>query len=80
MSESITIYTTQTCGPCHRLKSRLDDAGVSFREVDINTDPETARRIEAATGGYRVVPTVQVGDRLYVNPPAHDVISLAARN
>lgn len=80
MSDNITIYTTQTCGPCRRLKSRLDDAGVAFREVDINTQPEVARRIEAATGGYRIVPTVQVGERLYVNPPPKDVIALAARN
>lgn len=80
MSDNITVYTTSTCGPCRRLKRNLQEAGVSFREIDVNTEPEVARRIEAATGGYRIVPTVRVGERLLVNPPASDVVALAAEN
>ncbi|MDQ4095896.1 MAG: glutaredoxin family protein [Actinomycetota bacterium] len=80
MSDHVIVYTTPTCGPCRRLKRTLDEAGVPFREVDINSDPEVARRIEAATGGYRIVPTVRVSGRLLVNPPAGDVVSLAAGN
>lgn len=78
MSTQITVYTNKTCGPCLRLKRRLDEAGVSFREVLIDDDPATAQRIEAATGGYRTVPTVEIGGRLFVNPLPNDVVALAA--
>lgn len=80
MSDQITVYTTRTCGPCLRLKRRLDDAGVGFREVDIDHEPDIARRIEDATGGYRIVPTVEIGGRLLVNPLPNDVVALAASN
>lgn len=74
MSQTITIYTTQTCGPCRRLKRGLDEAGVTYREVDVNTDPVLAARIEAVTGGFRTVPTVAVGEALLVNPHLGEVL------
>ena len=80
MSNEITIYTTQTCGHCRRLKRQLEEAGVSYREVDINHDPEVALRIEETTGGYRVVPTVEVAGHLLVNPLPADVVAVAAHN
>ena len=80
MSEGVTLYTTQTCGPCRRLKHRLHEAGVAFREIDVNGAPEAADRIERATGGFRVVPSVAIGDRLLVNPRAEEVVRLVADN
>lgn len=73
----VIVYTTQTCGPCRRLKRQLVEARVPFREVDVNRVPEVGSRIEAATGGYRVVPTVEVGDRLLVNPTVGEVAEVA---
>ena len=80
MSKGITIYTTQTCGPCRRLKRGLDEAGVAFQEIDVDGAPDVARRIEQATGGYRIVPSVAVGDRLLVNPRVDEVVRLVAPN
>ena len=78
MSDRITLYTTETCGPCRRLKRRLGDAGVPFEELDINAHPAAAGRIEEITGGYRIVPTVQVGERLLVNPSVDEVLDVVA--
>ncbi len=69
----VIVYTTQTCGPCRRLKRQLVEARVPFREVDVNRAPEVGARIEAATGGFRIVPTVVVGDELLVNPSVGEV-------
>ena len=80
MSETITLYTTRTCGPCRRLKRGLDEAGVPFREVDVNGVPTVAARIERATGGYRIVPTVEIDGRLLVNPQVDEILRLVADN
>jgi mycoredoxin len=75
MAEPITMYTTRWCGHCRRLKRQLDDAGISVALVDIDLD-ENARhgaRIEARTGGYRVVPTVEIDGALLVNPTLEQV-------
>jgi Glutaredoxin and related proteins len=73
MDNPITIYSTTTCGHCGRLKRQLDEAGVAYEEVDLGEHPHLGARIVEATGGYRVVPSVDVGGDLLVNPTLAEV-------
>jgi glutaredoxin len=69
----VTMYSTQWCGHCRRLKRQLEGAGISYREVDIDVESRHGDRIVEATGGYRVVPTIEIRGRLLVNPTISDV-------
>ena len=73
MTQTITMYSTPWCGYCRRLKRQLEDEGITFREIDVDANPGYDDRIVAASGGYRTVPTLEVGDRLLVNPTLRDV-------
>jgi mycoredoxin len=81
MAEPITMYTTGWCGHCRRLKRQLDDAGITVDMVDIDLDENArhATRIEARTGGYRVVPTVEIDGALLVNPTLGQVRAALGR-
>lgn len=52
------MYSTTWCGYCRRLKLQLDEAGISYREVNIERDPEAATFVESVNGGNQTVPTV----------------------
>jgi mycoredoxin len=70
------MYSTGWCGHCLRLKRQLSEAGIAFVEVDVD-EPQNrhiGERIIAKTGGYRVVPTLEIDGELYVNPPIAEVI------
>lgn len=69
----VTLFVTEWCGYCRRLKRQMDDAGIVYSEVDIDVEGHHGARIIAFTGGYRTVPTVEVGDRLLVNPSVAEV-------
>jgi glutaredoxin len=69
----VTMYSTEWCGHCRRLKRQLEGAGISYREVDVDAERRYDDRIVEATGGYRVVPTVEVEGRLLVNPTVDEV-------
>ncbi|HEX2196859.1 MAG TPA: glutaredoxin domain-containing protein [Actinomycetota bacterium] len=69
----MTMYSTTWCGYCRRLKRQFDDAGIAYQEIDVDEHQQYGERIVAATGGYRTVPTLQVGDRLLVNPTVPEV-------
>jgi len=56
------MYTTTWCGYCRRLKLRLDEAGISYREVNIERDPAAAGFVARVNGGNRTVPTVRYPD------------------
>lgn len=45
MPKNITIFTTNTCGYCSMVKKWLGSKGLSYEEVNLDTDP--ARQQEA---------------------------------
>ena len=69
----VTMYSTTWCGHCLRLKRQLDAAGIAYTEVDLDEHPEPTPRIMRATGGFRTVPTLEIGGALYVNPSLEQV-------
>jgi mycoredoxin len=58
----LTMYSTSWCGYCRRLKWQLDEAGIAYREIDIDRDPEAAAFVESVNGGNQTVPTVVFPD------------------
>ncbi|MCF3102791.1 MULTISPECIES: mycoredoxin [Actinomycetes] len=60
MSGTVTMYSTTWCGYCRRLKSQLDREGITYNEINIEHDAESAAFVEKANDGNQTVPTVLV--------------------
>lgn len=74
MSAPLTMYTTQWCAFCKRLKSQLARDGIEMAEVDIERDPAAAEFVMSINGGNQTVPTVVFPDgSVMVNPSAIQV-------
>ena len=74
MSAELTMYTTQWCAFCRRLKSQLARDGITMTEVDIERDPAAADYVMSVNGGNQTVPTVVFPDgSVLVNPSAAQV-------
>ena len=73
----VTMYTTEWCGYCKRLKSAMKQHGISFDEIDIEEHDEFGPMIEELTGGFRTVPTLEICGDYLVNPSLHDVVAAA---
>ena len=78
----VTMYSTQWCGYCHRLKSQMDREGITFEVVDIEYDEGAATLVAQHNGGNLTVPTLVYSDgSAQTNPGIKDVKSkLAALN
>jgi glutaredoxin 3 len=62
MSE-ITVYTTEPCGYCARVKGLLKSRGLRFAEVNLSKDPQGRMDLAARTG-MMTFPQVVVDDHL----------------
>jgi mycoredoxin len=71
---AVTMYTTTWCGYCVRLKKLMQREGISFAEVDIETDPQAADLVMAANGGNRTVPTLVFPDGSALTNPSIDAV------
>lgn len=59
----ITVYTTEPCSFCARVKGILKSRGLEFSEVNLSKDP--AGRVELANRtGMMTFPQVLVGEQL----------------
>jgi mycoredoxin len=62
MTAALTMYSTQWCGYCHRLRSQLDREGISYEVVDIEKTPDAATVVERVNNGNQTVPTLVFAD------------------
>ncbi|HKC27573.1 MAG TPA: mycoredoxin [Jatrophihabitans sp.] len=70
----LTMYTTDWCGYCVRLKDGLERAGISYAEVNIERQPDAAELVMRVNGGNQTVPTVVFPDgTAMTNPSLRDI-------
>ena len=59
---TVTMFSTTWCGYCRRLKSQMDDAGLTYTEVNIEEHEGAAALVEKVNGGNQTVPTLLFPD------------------
>ena len=54
------IFSTSTCSWCQRAKRYFREQGVSFKEINVERDPDDARDLVKKTG-QGGVPVIKIG-------------------
>jgi mycoredoxin len=65
MNRRIRMYTTTSCGDCHRAKRFLRERQLSYEEIDIEADPVAADFVSLANDRKFKVPTFDVNGRTF---------------
>jgi mycoredoxin len=71
---AVTMYTTDWCGYCVRLKKLMQREGIEFAEVNIEHDAQAAELVMQANGGNRTVPTLVFADGSALTNPSIDQV------
>ena len=71
---AVTMFTTQWCGYCVRLKKMMQREGIEFAEVNIEHDAQAAELVMQANGGNRTVPTLLFTDGTALTNPTIDQV------
>lgn len=76
MSEvNVDYYWRPGCPFCMMLERKLSKANISLTKHNIWDDPEAAKFVRSVADGNETVPTVVVGDQIWVNPSASVVVN-----
>ncbi|WP_104127301.1 mycoredoxin [Cryobacterium sp. Y57] len=59
---TITMFTTDWCGYCKRLKKQLDSVGIGYTEVNIERVDGTPELVMSLNNGNQTVPTILYPD------------------
>jgi len=69
MPQKIRMYSTQWCADCRTAKRFLKARDISFEEVDIDGDEQSAQKVIHWSGGRRVIPTFEIYcEESFANP------------
>lgn len=58
----VDIYLTRWCPFCTRARMLLDQKGVSYNAIDVDTDPSLRQAMRQRAGGAHTVPQIFIGD------------------
>ena len=68
----VEIYTGPLCAFCDRAKALLNKKGVSFKEIDLASDPIKMDEMIKKTNGMRTVPQIFIdGQHIGGNDKLH---------
>lgn len=70
MPRELILYKTPTCSTCSMVMRRFDDAGLDYRVVNLEDEPDTAHDLRQA--GFTQVPVIRWLGKL------HTVVDLSA--
>ena len=68
--QEFVMFSTDWCWYCKRLKSQLGEVGITFREINVEQEPDSADFVEQVNGGNRVVPTLLFSDGTSLTNPS----------
>ena len=67
MPATVKMYCTTWCPDCHAAKRFLERAGVPYEVIDIDKVPGAAEKVMKYAGGYKTVPTFEIGGTIIVD-------------
>jgi mycoredoxin len=79
-SGEVTVYSTTWCGDCRRARRVIAEAGLTYREIDIERNADAARLVECLNDGLRSVPTILLPDGRTLVEPMASTLAAALRS
>ena len=73
MPERVVLYGTSWCPDCKRTRRWLSEHGIGFEEIDVEANPEANDLITRYGYGKRVIPTLDVDGRIYIDPKPEEM-------
>jgi glutaredoxin 3 len=62
-TKNVTVYSTETCPWCHRVKEYLTSKGVAYTDINVGKDREKAKEMIQKTNQMSV-PVVIIGNEI----------------
>lgn len=79
MMNQVILYSTSTCSNCKIVKKILETYEISFEEKYVDLNDKYNQEFNSITNGQRYVPTLVVGNSVFVNIKPHEVLELVKK-
>ena len=64
----VKMYSTDWCHDCKALLSFFEEKNVSYKVIHVDSDPQAIEKLKLICGGKKIVPTLEIEGKVYINP------------
>ncbi len=72
----IVVYGTYWCTDTIRTRRFLNRHGVPYTLIDVDRDPQAARKVKEWNRGYLSTPTLDIGGRIVTEPSDEELAEI----
>ena len=73
---NIKIYGADWCSDCVHAKKFLDSKEIKYEYIIITDNQEAIELVEKINSGKRVIPTLDIEGKIYVNPGINGLMKI----
>src|ERR1039458_7837275 len=71
----LIVYGASWCPDCRRAKQFLASHRITYKWIDLETEPDQVAEVESRNGGKRIIPTVVFPDGTFLTEPSNDELA-----
>ena len=64
----VKIYSANWCPDCQAMVSFLDKHDVAYQVINVDKNAKAVENLKTLCGGKKIVPTLEVEGKVFVNP------------
>ena len=65
----VKMYSANWCHDCKAVLSFFEEKNINYKVINVDTDPQAIEKLKQLCGGKKIVPTLEINGKVYINPP-----------
>lgn len=65
----VKMYSANWCHDCKAVLSFFEEKNIDYKVINVDTDPQAIEKLKQLCGGKKIVPTLEINGKVYINPP-----------
>jgi glutaredoxin len=64
----VKMYSADWCHDCKAVLTFFEEKNIDYKVINVDTDPKAIERLKQLCGGKKIVPTLEINGKVYINP------------
>ena len=72
----VKIYSADWCHDCQAILSFFEKQNIDYKVINVDTDPKAIEKLKRLCGGKKIIPTLEINGKVYINPTIDTLTSM----
>jgi len=64
----VKMYSADWCHDCKAVLSFFEEKNIDYKVINVDSDPKAVEKLKQLCDGKKIVPTLEINGKVYINP------------